>query len=758
MNNLLDLYDGLPPRRLRKKMLTVYNPIVRTGNVTSNYLFAYLNGINPVTFTKNKVWAKEQLGNSWYPGQPKSEMKGKDPLFIEVQKSGLIGSDIIRSDRNMFDASKEFGREIDTKSGEASAWTKAKRGADVVTQRYGQADDISKLSAVKTWVDRGYSVEEAIEKTRRGFQDYSRVGHMYDLGAKSPLFGNAFIRFQGDLWAGILRNAAIDHPFRLAALPIATYALGQTLSAAAGESPEDKETREKRVGAPKIPFTNISTEFQTPWGAIDASRFLGVYSREDLDGNSITDELSRMLPFNIFDPTKLGTKEGQTDAIQKAASDPLIGPLISMMFDVDWRGKSISDPEGVRNGEKLFPEDELSSDEKWVNRAQYLARQYMPYPYKEGEDIYSSITERMRSEQSKRGGKNDPSKPGASIWEKEGYNSDGSKKNTIQSIARLLGLRVEQFGEDEAAAYRDRQKMFDFFDKTDSWKQSLDTETRRKFESRHKSTATRSGINEDFVDDPFYKYRNASDLKDDKLFEAEKQYAKMQNEYDGKPIDPLFNLPKDKRLRVLWKNSLPPGAKDPDVTRMYDEDWYQNFRIQQDHYYNAKKEYNKKRGFDPHKDANPYPEPSKKLQNLNDFYYGLSRGDRTRWRNQHPDLYQQMKDQWAKQDAWKDKERAAIGLGPLETEDEKAESSKSGSGSSSGRRSSGGRRSGGSKSTKDLDIDTIKSAMKTRGPKTEDAPKTLAANAKMKQAPLKKYTVEKSKRKQIKVSGKKRVA
>ena len=763
MNNLLDIYDGLLPRRLRKKMLTVYNPIVRTGNVTSNYMFAYLNGINPVTFTKNKVWAKEQLGNSWYPGQPKSKLKGNDPLFIAVQKSGLIGSDIVRSDRNMFKAAEEFGREIDTNSGDASTWTKTRRGADVVTQRYGQADDISKLSAVKTWVDRGYSVEEAIEKTSRGFQDYSRVGHMYDMGAKSPIFGNAFIRFQGDLWAGILRNAAIDHPLRLAALPIATYALGQTLSAAAGESEEDKKTREGRVGAPKIPFTGISTEFQTPWGAVDASRFMGVYTRQDLDGNSITDELSRMLPFNIFDPTKLSTKEGQTDAMQKAASDPLIGPLISMMFDVDWRGKSISDPDGVRNGEKLYPENELTGTEKWINRAQYTARQYMPYPYKEGEDIYSSITERMRNEQSERGGKNDPRKPGASIWEKEGYNSDGSKKNTVQSIARLLGLRVEQFGKDEAATYRDRQQMFDFFDKTDDWKKSLDTETRRKFESRHKSTATRSGINSDFVDDPFYKYKNASDLKDDKLFEAEKNYAKMQNEYDGKPIDPLFNLRKDHRLRVLWKNSLPPGASDPDISRMYDEDWYQNFRIEQDHFYSAKEEYNKKRGFDPNVDSNPYPQPTEKLQNLNDFYYGMSAGERTRWRNAHPDLYQEMKSQWSLQDEWKNRERAQIGLGPLDDKTTTKSTTTGTTGTRTARtarstRSTGSRSSGGSgsKSDKDIDIDSAKLAMKLKVPKTDDAPSVKVAQ--MKQAKLQQYQVVNGKRIPIKVSGRKRIA
>jgi hypothetical protein len=414
MNNILDLYDGNPARRLRKKLLTVYNPVVRTGNITSNYLFAYLNGVNPATFTANKRWAKSVMDNK------KGGSKGSDPLYIEAQRQGLIGNSILRSDRNLFNTDKEWQRDIKNRNVKTKFTDKVRDKVDRFEKRYGEADDLSKLSALKTHVDRGHSVADAIEMTKRGFQDYNRVGHMYDMGAKSPVFGNAFIRFQGDLWTGILKNAAIDHPLRLAALPVATYAMGQALSGIMGEDEEDKETRENRAGAPKIPFTDISTEFQTPFGAFDASRFLGVYNREDLDGNDFTDEISKLLPFNVINPLKLNTAEGKTDAVSKMASDPLIGPLLSVLFDTDYRGKSISDPDGVRNGQQLFPDEKLSDKDKWRNRRQYLVEAYMPYPYREGSDIVASSTEKMRNEQSVRGGKNDPSNPDASFLEREG--------------------------------------------------------------------------------------------------------------------------------------------------------------------------------------------------------------------------------------------------------------------------------------------------------------------------------------------------
>ena len=682
VNNLLDVYDGLPPRRLRKKTLTIFNPVVRTGNVTSNYFFAYLNGVNPVTFQKNKGWAK-------------SALKGNDPLKIAAQRSGLIGNDIISSDRNLFDARKSFMNELDASSGNKIG-NKLKNMNERITQRYGEADDIAKLAAMKAHVDRGYSVKQAIDMTRRGFQDYSRVGHAYDMAAKAPVFGNAFVRFQGDLYTNIIKNAAVDHPMRLGAMVAGIALLGEGLSNLSGESDEDKKTREDRAGAPKIPFTNVSTEFQTPVGAIDVARFTPLYMRQDIDGNSFADQLSRLSPVNI--PSNLS----KTELIKKAASDPLIGPVISTVGDTDWRGKSVADPDGVRDGKELYPDNPLSSAERNRNRAQYGVRSYAPYPFNEIGDIAASFNQNKRNEQAKDGGKYDPRQENVDLLGRTGFNTSGSKKSLGQSIGRLGGIRAQEYNADDAAKAREDAKMFAFFDNTDKFKAGLDSKTREQFETRHKGTQTRDGIKAEFESDPWYKYKNAGELlQNPKLFEAEKKYAEMQNKYDGRPIDPLFNLPENQRNVVLAKKLKLPGSKDEGFNTLYDQDWYQNFRKKQDEFYTSKSAYAKKRGWSDYESDNPYPEAKKDVQKAIDYYFDLpAGGQRTSFRNNNPQLWAAITGQWDQQNVWTDKERAKLGLPAIPRDEKTSYSSSSGSrGSSRSRRSGRGSR-GGSRSAK----------------------------------------------------------
>lgn len=653
-NHLLDLYDGNPARRVRKKLLTIFNPIVRAGNVTSNYIFAGLNGVNPVTFQKNKLWAHKAIKNN-------------DPLMLQAQKAGLINNDIVLTDKNLVNKDKKFVSEIEksTRSTAQDLLHAPKDASEWLTKKYGQTDDIAKLSALKSHVDRGYSIKEAIEMTRRGFQDYSRVGHLYDMGAKSPIFGNAFIRFQGDLFTNILKNAAIDHPARLAAIPLGILALGTGMSKLSGESDEDRATRENRVGAPKIPFTNISTEVMTPYGAVDASRFMGIYARNDIDGNSFTDNLSRFSPFNVTNPFALGTEEGRRDAIKKAASDPLIGPMISTLFDVDWVGKSVADPSGVTNtGKQLYPDQPLSEAQKWTNRLQYLTRSYAAYPMNELGDLAASFRGDAKNEQNATMVDNE----GKSVLAREGYNTSGSKKTVGQALARLVGVRAQQYGPEEAQQERDKQEMFKQFASVDKWKESLDSKTRAWFESAHASVRNRDGSQTEFSDDPLYTVKRAGDLLDDKKFDVERQYAYMQNKNDGKPIDPVFDLPREYRLKVLQKKQLPPGAKDPELSNLYSKEWYQDYQVAQDRYYKDKQAYNQKKGYKQLAESNPYPNADAKTQKIIDYYNSLPKGTgaRSSWIRNNPQAYQMMQNQWAAKDNWENKERIARGLAPTE--------------------------------------------------------------------------------------------
>jgi len=666
MNNLLDLYDGNPLRRMRKKMLTIYNPVVRAGNVTTSYFFAYLNGINPATYQNNKFWASKALKND-------------DPLALAAQRQGLIGNDIVRTDKNIFDKDKAFFQDLDRNT--SGLWDKTKDAPREIdgklSLRYGQADDIAKLAALKSHVNRGLSVNEAIAKTRKGFQDYSRVGHGYDMAAKMPIFGNAFVRFQGDLYTSILKNAAIDHPLRLGAMIAGIAALGNGLSSLSGETVEDKKTREDRAGAPKIPFTNVSTEFQTPYGAVDAARFTPLYMRQDIDGNSLADNLSRLAPVNI--PSNLSKEE----IVKKAATDPLIGPVISAVGDVDWRGKSVSDPDGVRKGKELFPDDKLSEKDKWRNRLQYGVRSYAPYPVNEVGDILSAVNQNKRNEQAADGSKYDPSQKNVDFLGRTGFNTSGSKKSVGQAAWRLLGVRAQKFGAEESKEKRKTDKMFGFFGEVDKFKATLDDTTRKSFETRHKSNQTRSGLMKEFTEDPWYKYKNAGELlQNPALFKAEEKYARMQNKYDKRPVDPVFNLNKARRDIILAKKLKLPGSKDEGFNTLYDKPWYQDFRNKQDKYYKSKGKYTEARGFADIKDTNPYPETKADVRKHMDHYFKLpsGTGERSSFIRNNPAIWEQITGQWDKQNKWTDRERKKLGLPKIKREESDNKYSAKGSG------------------------------------------------------------------------------
>jgi hypothetical protein len=209
--------------------------------------------------------------------------------------------------------------------------------------------------------------------------------------------------------------------------------------------------------------------------------------------------------------------------------------------------------------------------------------------------------------------------------------------------------------------------------------------------------------------DPFYRAKRATALQDDGVFEAMKQRASYNNKLKGQPIDPLFNLPADARRVMLWKQTLPAGTKDPTIAQIYEQEWYQDFRGEQDKYYNEKQAWNKKMGYKPGPaDTNPYPQAPKELQSKLDYYYTLPKGTgaRSNMLRSNPDILAH----WDRTEAWTNGERAMVGLGPVDSDGGfttfASSGSKGGSRSRSGSR--GGR--GGSRTSKgkfDYKLDTF---------------------------------------------------
>jgi len=389
---LIDAYDKNPLRQLQKKILTIFNPGVQMGNAGSNYIFSAISGIDPVTFSKNQVWAN-------------SEFDSKGPIFRKAMQDGIIGTDILRGD--IIKSQSELEASIKDPN-------IVKKLLSLPEYAYGKVDDLAKLSSLKTWLDRGYTWEEAARRTYNSYQNYRHVGWMYNVGAKLPLVGNPFVRFAGDM-VRIAKNAAIDHPVALVSTIGMWKVFTDIMSTASGETPEERKLRENRFGSAHVPLTDISLAVQTPWGEVNIARLVGA-SAYMTDGTQALNDLMRFSPVqNPLDPAKW--------------SDPILSPVAQTIMDKDFRGKSIADP-----NQNKYRESSLTPMEQNINRAKFLARAYVP-KLSEAMDITS-----------------------AAKGEKDFY---GRVKSLPQQLLRTTtGIKVEKYGPEQVQEQIDKDLQY----------------------------------------------------------------------------------------------------------------------------------------------------------------------------------------------------------------------------------------------------------------------------------------------------------
>ena len=393
--NGLKAYDQWTPRQVLKKTKTVYNPATRLGNQTSNRVFAMFNGIDPITFEKNiQTFAKDELKNN---GQ----------YARLLRKEGILGTDMTKY---------EIVKNLADEGVEPSKLQKLDKS---VVEGYGAADDRAKLAALKSWLDKGKTLEEAITKVRNGFQDYSRVGLMYDIGARIPLVGKPFVRFQSEL-GRIIKNSATENPLSLATVVGSIALMGEFASKISGESAQDKKTRESRFGVPVVPFTNIPLVFQTPYGEVNVARMFGMYETAGADttDKNIVQRMSKYLPVDI--PT---SKE---DLLKTLGNDVTLGGVMNQLTDTDFRGKSISDPNST-----AYKPSTLTDGEKLANRGWNLYHNYQVPFVNDVENVGR-----------------------AAMGVPDQY---GKTRNVPQALAKLMGFKVEQFGPQQAKDERFKQ-------------------------------------------------------------------------------------------------------------------------------------------------------------------------------------------------------------------------------------------------------------------------------------------------------------
>jgi hypothetical protein len=187
-----------------------------------------------------------------------------------------------------------------------------------------------------------------------------------------------------------------------------------------------------------------------------------------------------------------------------------------------------------------------------------------------------------------------------------------------------------------------------------------------------------------------------------KVFEVDKQLD-AKNRAKGEPGNPLYDLNALEVKKVLEKDNLPPGAKDPELSNLYDKPWYQDYQIKKSSYFTAVKDKlasdlkaaqdsgntdkakSLQTGLDKFNSSdNPYPVTEKALQSVMDSYSALPKGtgERSAWIKAHPDEWTMMQNQFAKIDDWQNIQRGKRGL--MATEGQLGKDNGFGTSSSSG--------------------------------------------------------------------------
>lgn len=639
-NDVISVYDRWSIRQGKKALLTVFNPAVRLGNqVTNRGIFSQLAGINPVRFNVAMEAAKKEIQSG---GQ----------LYREAVQQGLTGVDITQAE--------VFAQRIAKADVEDAGMVK--KALKWVTDSYSGADDQARIAAYMVKRQQGYDPIEAARQVQRGFQDYKSVGFFYDLAAKTPLIGNAFVRFAADS-VRIAKNAAIDHPLRSVGTIALWSAFVNGMSVASGESElkgdnvasqafnlatgksksEAQKEREGRFGTAKIPFTDISMAVQTPFGEINVARFMPWYSLNDVPGGSIA---SKVAPIGEL---PVGFEDGKLTVKPEAMNDPLLGQFVQVGMDKDFRGKSIRDPEG--NGDK-FAMDDLSTKDKLLNVGRFLFNNNAPV----GREIDQTIS--------------------AATDNPDMY---GKERSIWQALARDFGLKIEQQGDEQA---KDRASMETYIaDKEEIDRELADMtpaeqeawrrltgyyKLRDKVPNEFKDGETRNKKAEvyDFGEDKWRDYASSPRLY--KLMVEKKQREAAR---DGKPIQPEFDerLSESFRKQLIQNKSVAPGDDAELDQRMYSTPEWDYYMQLKDQYKAQAKQYypdSGKENFDDETvkyDDEKFPDKPPILKEYSVLYKQYLDGQREK--PQWSDALTAAKEQYNKTTLdWTNKARAARGL------------------------------------------------------------------------------------------------
>lgn len=371
------------PTRLLKIAKTALSMPTRLQNKVSNLWYAMMGGVNPVEMVaeRAKIFGSTVKDKVVGGGDYKSNV-----MYRFLLKNGVLDSDFSKSDLQARAKNVAFNKKDNI----------LKRGYKYAVDSYGSEDVKSKVAYASVLRRRGYSAQDILKQVRDNFQDYGRVGKVFDFASKMPIGGLPFSKWKSE-GARLFKNSLVNRPLRAVTLMLGFQAMKAMMSEGAGESKEDRETRESRVGATTMPFSDllrilpgysdvipeygISTEVMIP---DDVADFFNVPRKTAINigriwGQSLANEdpSSRSGVGRLIDslsPVAIPKETSTKAAIDFFGSGLLLGPAIQTLADTNFIGGSIKDPEVS----KWQPESFISPAEQWGNRGEYLLRQYTP--------------------------------------------------------------------------------------------------------------------------------------------------------------------------------------------------------------------------------------------------------------------------------------------------------------------------------------------------------------------------------------------
>jgi hypothetical protein len=600
INKYQDSFAGSADRLL-KSFKTTMAPGTIIGNIFSNPLmFNPGAGVNPVTAMADMARAGAQLRKGMTDGD-----------VFRARQLGVIGGDTTRAFAQ--------GQTSDLVTGKKSS-NYLKRGQQKIAEFYGSIDDAAKLGLWNRLQKKGMSAEDAALEVAKFTQDYDNVGRVVGMLAEAPVFGKPFARFTPEL-IRLVKNNVTRTPHRMVAgLGLLAY-ITNAASKAAGETDEERASREEQVGQTLVPGTawlnkaiggpdrDISLNIAFGDTAVNVARAVGLNFPVEPGRDPSQALIEQLLPVEI-PITENATGEKQFDTT-KLVTSMLLKPIVEQVFDTNFMGRPVSDPtnQAFDSSGSVMRYTELPANDQLSNRLRAGATAYLPLG-NEVDQLLSAAT-------------GEPTTTGAT-------------RTVPEALLRTVGIKTS------SNAPEDRQKRL---------------ETKRFFEGRAEDVKTFLEQNKDLeqlyfsINSPT-KDRETGKKVSDQI--SPEKWGKVQAETSGRmfnflkeqaikanqanpdsPVDPLFKLPTPEQTRQVLDLRSRPSGDDIEAEEILraTQPWYREFEKAESEYYKKSSAYFESLGLPDTQNsrAKEYGELYDKMYptntKLQDTYYQLKNQD-----------------------------------------------------------------------------------------------------------------------------------